>query len=528
VERIYERTVRSLVLDGAERWPDREVFAFDHGAAWTRQDLLSESCRAANALAERGIGTGDPVALFMDNGPGLVRAWLGAAMAGAVVVPMNVGYRGRVLRDVCGKLQPGAVVVDAGYRERFSQAGADGPVLVDPGELAGDNDRVPDVSLAPSDVHALLLTSGTTGGSKASRSTHAYMLYVGRYLADPRTGLGEGDVFLADLPFCHLSSLAPSIQMLCMGGKVVVRDRPDLKNYWATASRWGATFSILAGTMAELLLTVAPTERDRAHSLRFVLASPLPSDPAAFCERFGVKLMTAYGLTEGSIVCVKYPDDEIPPGSCGRPRPEVELRIVDEHDMEVPAGAPGELLIRNRLPWVTGQGYVGDDPATVALWKNQWLHTGDVLHADAEGHYYFHDRLKDSLRRRGENISSWEVEREVLAYPTVLEAACVASVQELGADDEVKVFIVPRPGATVDFPDLLAFLADRMPHYMVPRYLELIDEFPKTPSARVRKGDLRTKGNTAATWDRDTAGYRVSRAGLERPEGAPRSAAAAS
>jgi crotonobetaine/carnitine-CoA ligase len=227
-------------------------------------------------------------------------------------------------------------------------------------------------------------------------------------------------------------------------------------------------------------------------------------------------LCTAYGSTESSIPLIQALDTPTRVGSCGKQRRGFQVRLVDEHDREVATGEIGELIVRSDRPWLLSQGYVGDPAATVRAWRNGWFHTGDALRADDDGYLHFHDRYKDVLRRRGENISSFEVERDVAAFPGIAEVACVAEPGEFGGDDEVKVFVVTDPGVELDRGRLVEFLCDRMTYFMVPRYIEVVDELPKTPSLRVRKHLLRERGNSPATWDRVREGYHVTRAGLER------------
>jgi crotonobetaine/carnitine-CoA ligase len=256
---------------------------------------------------------------------------------------------------------------------------------------------------------------------------------------------------------------------------------------------------------------------DTDHSLRYMIAAPLPADPKGFCARFGLSdLITAFGSTEVSGCLVRMPGDALVPGSVGRLRRGYEVRLVDDHDVEVPPGEPGELIVRTARPWSLSSGYINDPAETVRAWRNGWFHTGDVLRSDGDGNYFFHDRRKDTLRRRGENISSFEVERDVARHPAVAEAACVGVRSDGGVDDDVKVWIVPVEGAEVDFVALVEYLVEQMPHFMVPRYYELTESLPKTPTLRVQKHILRQLGNSARTWDRDAAGLRVSRTGLSR------------
>ncbi len=253
-----------------------------------------------------------------------------------------------------------------------------------------------------------------------------------------------------------------------------------------------------------------PSADDADNPLRILKTAPMPLDPRRFLQRFGIaELVGAFGMTEVGSVLTWRGSDAPKPGLAGHPRRGVELRIVDEHDVPVAVGSVGELVLRCDRPWEVSVGYLGDPAATATAWRNGWFHTGDAFRADADGDYFFVDRLKDSLRRRGENISSFDVEREVMTHPSVVDAACVPYPGELG-DDEVKVFVVAG-SAGLDPEELIGFLAERMAYFMVPRYLEVIAELPKTPSGRTEKHELRALGNSAATWDREQSHVVVGR-----------------
>jgi crotonobetaine/carnitine-CoA ligase len=426
--------------------------------------------------------------------------------------------RGRLLADVCDLISPAAIVAEDPLAAQLPDHHQDR--RVHPGELTTGPDDIAGLDPVPQpwDTHCLLMTSGTTGPSKASITTHAYAATIAAFLVE-RCGVGPDDMFQADMPWFHLSAFGPAIQIMRVGGTFALRSAPAMGSYWPTAKALGSTFAIAPGTVSAFLAAQPPSPADRDHPMRFVLCSPLPPDPDAFVDRFGLTgLVTAYGSTEANLVTTTTLDQPYRAGSCGTARPGFEIRIVDEHDFPVKPGEVGELIVRADLPWLQTQGYHQRPEATVTLLRNGWVHTGDALRVDEDGYYYFHDRYKDALRRRGENISSFEVERDVAAHPSVAEAACVAHPGEFGGDDEVKVFIVAAPGATVDFDALLAFLADRMPYHMVPRYYELIDVLPKTPTQRVRKYLLRGQGNGERAWDRTAAGYRLTRSGLSRTQ----------
>ena len=236
---------------------------------------------------------------------------------------------------------------------------------------------------------------------------------------------------------------------------------------------------------------------------------PLTGDAPAFTERFGVDIYTIFNMTEiSSPVVSEANPTKI--GTCGKARSGVEVRLVDKNDCEVPVGEIGEMLVRTDRPWAMNSGYNANPEATAEAWRNGWFHTGDAFRRDEDGYFYFVDRVKDAIRRRGENISSFEVEADVCRHPAVREAAAIAVPSEY-SEDEVMVVVAPVPGQAIDPRELAEFLIDTMPYFMVPRYIRLLDELPKTPSAKVMKTELRAEGITEDTWDREAAGLRVRR-----------------
>jgi crotonobetaine/carnitine-CoA ligase len=269
--------------------------------------------------------------------------------------------------------------------------------------------------------------------------------------------------------------------------------------------------------MVPFLLKLPPGPGDRDHTLKKVVLVPLSDDAQAFADRFGVDVYTTFNMTETSwpLVSERNPAAR---GTCGRPRPGVEARIVDDNDCEVAPGAAGELILRTDTPWAMNHGYHNNPEATARAWRNGWFHTGDAFRRDEDGNFFFVDRLKDAIRRRGENISSFEVEAELMAHPAVREAAAVAVPSEHG-EDEVLAVVAPVAGGSVDPAELLGFLVPRMPHFMVPRYVRVLAELPKTPTQKVQKNLLRADGVTPDTWDREAAGIRVRRERLARASG---------
>jgi crotonobetaine/carnitine-CoA ligase len=497
--------IRSMLERNARTSPEEVFVAFEGDEAWTRAQGLDEAYRAARVLRARGVGRGDRVALFLDNGPDYLRAWWGAACLGAVLVPINTALRGGMLEHLLGLARPTIMVADATLTDFGSV-----PRLT-PSALTDGPTAAPEIGgpIGSWETCSLNLTSGTTGRSKLSHTTYTQQVNGGMpFIAE--WGDGSADVFQADLPLFHLAASYQVAACLATGTRIVVRTRPALGNYWEAARDTGATMALLVSSMVPFLLAQPPRPADREHRIKTMVAAPLPAAMGEFQERFGVpNLVTFYGSTEVSNCLGVSPGEPVVPGSCGTVRPGFELRVADEHDVEVPAGETGQLLVRHREPWKISCGYESDPVATAAAWRNGWFHTGDLFRRDETGVHYFVDRLTDSVRRRGENVSSAEVEAEVLRCQGVAEAACVAVPAE--ADDDIKVWLVPEAGVQLDLEKIFHTLAGSMTHFMVPRYLEITDELPRTPTSRIRKYLLRERGNSETTWDSAAHGLRISR-----------------
>jgi crotonobetaine/carnitine-CoA ligase len=326
-----------------------------------------------------------------------------------------------------------------------------------------------------------------------------------------------GDVALNYLPLFHIAGRFVTVACLLSGAKMVLSPRFSVGSFWEEVRRHGVTTFVAVGGICHMLYSMPEREDDAENTIRAVYAVPAPAEIYdAFEERFGCKLVEAYGATETNLVV--YTDlDESRKGSCGRPNSEYfDVRIVDADDEEVPTGTPGEILVRVRRPYLMMSGYYGLAEKTVEATRNLWFHTGDQAYRDDEGYVYFIDRVKDAIRRRGENISSFEVERLVTGHPEVSETAAIGVRSPLGEED-VKVVVVLKPGASLSHEELLRYCAEHMPYFMVPRYIEFVDALPRTPTEKVKKYELRQAGSggvTADTWDREEHGLRVTRDGL--------------
>ena len=515
--------LRPLLEHWAAEQPSSTFARFEDGTEWTYAQTLDVVRRAAAGLHALGVRPGDNVMSWLPNGPDALRVWFGANYCGAVYVPINTAYRGRLLAHVIANAQAKVLVTHPELARRLDEvdvATLTDVVLTGSGEgitlppaLRGHGREVLEapagedsatVAIAPWHDQTIIYTSGTTGPSKGVRSSYLHLYSAS---SDPFPYLDHTDRFLVALPLFHVGGTVAVYAMLVRGGSVAVVSGFQVGAFWETVAATGSTFAVLLGSMATLLAKKDEAVLDRGHGLRHALMIPLSEDTARFKARFGCDIYTAYNMTEISSPLVSGPQPAVL-GSCGRPRAGVQVRIVDDHDCEVAPGATGELIVRTDRPWALNHGYFRDAQATVDAWRNGWFHTRDAFRVDAEGNYHFVDRIKDAIRRRGENISSFEVEAEVNAHAQVQEVAAVAVPSELG-EDEVLVAIVPKPDAQIDPVALTDYLIARLPHFMVPRYIRIVPALPKTATQKVQKHVLRSEGVTPDTWDREAAGIRV-------------------
>jgi crotonobetaine/carnitine-CoA ligase len=495
------RTVVQTIESAAERWPDR--IGVDFGiAGYTYRDLWSRARRAAAAFAAQGVKPGEAVLVMLDNTIEFVDAWLGLSLIGAIQVPVNTEYVGEMLRHQVSNSGAWLMLIDQAYVSRVESLGADRGALrsllvVGSGsrdwegifENAAELPRDAIVAAAEHDIVAIMYTSGTTGPSKGVRVAHAQAHTYAQHAGEAMQ-LAEGDVYFAPLPLFHIAGQwALVYACFQVGATAIVRRRFSAGEFWSTVRESGASVSFLLGAMANFLARQEPKPDDIDNPMDRMLVVPLINDVDDFRRRFGVRVCTCYGSTEVNVPLISdYAVTE--PGIAGRSVPGFDLRIVDEHDRDVPVGAVGELVVRSSEPWTLATEYHRNPEASLRLFRNLWLHTGDAFRKDADENYFFVDRIKDYIRRRGENISSFEVEREVNAHPAVLECAAVA-VKSASTEDDLKVVVVLKSGMTLEPEELREFLRPRVPRFMVPDIVEVITELPKTPTGKIQKHLLR-------------------------------------
>ena len=471
--------------------------------------MCEDAARLAGALAEAGIAPGDRVAVVSENRPEILRLWLACAWRGAVLVPISTALRGEGLRQVFASARPKAVALEAALRERVAEAGVEATWVLDEGGLPAGTIPVAPHAIHPGDTCAILFTSGTTGPSKGVLCPHAQWYWWGVKSGEVLS-IERDSVLYTNLPLFHTNALNAFCQALVSGATYVLGPRFSASAFWERLERSEATVTYLLGAMVSILLRTPESTHDRAHRVGVALAPATPDElHGRFHERFGVRLLDAWGSTETNIVISNTLAD-LRPGTLGRVLDGFEARVADEHDAEVPDGVPGELLVRHREPWAFAAGYDGLPEATTAAWRNLWFHTGDRVVRDSDGSFRFVDRLKDVIRRRGENISSHEVEQALLAHADVAAAAVVPVPSELG-EDEVLACVVARDGAELSPLELVRFCEPRLPYFAVPRYVQVLSELPLTASGKVEKYRLRGRGLTGSTWDRERSDPAVHR-----------------
>ena len=508
------------------RWADRAALVFDEtGESLTFSELAARVDGVAAALSGAGIGPGDRVGIMLPNRAEWPLAWLGLARIGVVMVPINTGYRtvdaGFVLQHAGVRavvtmhdLVPLLVEVRAGIGAAFEilcidgDAGGDAldfPALVD----AHADDAPPAVEI---DSHTLVnvqYTSGTTGEPKGCMLSHSWFMRFAWRVVVLHEGLDANDTILTSQPFHYVDPQWNLAVALLSGATLVVLDRFHPSTFWDKVRAHRVTWFYCLGVMPKLMLNTPPSPLDRVHSVKRVICSAIPrADHAAIEVRWGVCWYEAFGMTESGLdIAVDLADHDgtVGTGCIGTPMPGREARVVDAQDRPVPAGAPGELVLRG-----VGlmDGYYRNPQATAAAFRNGWLHTGDVVRRDERGRFHYLSRMKDMIRRSGENIAAAEVEEVIMRHPGVRLAAVLAVEDDLRGE-EVMAYIVADDGVPqeeVSPAVLSAFCAERLARFKVPRYWKYRDDLPRTPSERIRKEALREGPDdpTIGAWDRVT------------------------
>ena len=509
----------------AAEFGDRTLMRID-GCDVSFAQMRDRSIAAANVLLGLGVSRGDTVALFGGSTPEWVYFWLGAARIGAVSAAVNAANKGDYLRHALALSSAKVVVTDTGERCRRvldvadeldalrtvltdEPAGSRGADVEFTTELLGSaSTETPTEALGftPYEPAALFFTSGTTGPSKAVATSWHYLFTAAATVARAWE-FTEGEVIWSAMPLFHLSAVATILAPMLVGGTTVLAPTFRPTQVWDDVRSCGAVGFVGAGAMVSMLWNLPPEKRDREIGLRFISAAPIAAETYRPVERrYACRVVTMYGLTEAFPIAVKAVGEDGVPGTSGRVNPDFDVAILDG-DGNAVVDAVGEIACRGVSPEVMSQGYVEDSAGVLSVRSHgEWFRTGDLGRIDAAGNLTYVDRVKDAIRRRGENVSSVEVETVAMAYPAVAEAAAVGVPSELGEED-ILVVLSTVDGAEFDPQDLLDFCANRMPYFCVPRYVRTVPELPRNIVGRVRKDVLRAAGIGEDSWDREAHGY---------------------
>jgi crotonobetaine/carnitine-CoA ligase len=524
---VDEFTVATVLDARAAEFGDRSLMVVD-GVDISFAQMLDRSNAAANVLLGLGVSRGDTVALFAGSTPHWVYFWLGAARIGAVTAAMNAANKGDYLRHALAISRAKVVVTDTAERCLRVLEVAGGldllhTVLTDEARAAGesgltvrsttellDSDSAanPPAALGfrPSDTAALFFTSGTTGPSKAVATSWHYLFTAAATVASAWEFV-EGEVIWSAMPLFHLSAVATILAPMLVGGTTVLAPAFRPSQVWDQIRGCNAVGFVGAGAMVSMLWNLPAAPGDRESGLRFISAAPIAAElHCAIERRYACRVVTMYGLTEAFPLAVKAVGEDGVPGTSGRTNDDFDVAILDAVGRPV-IDAVGEITCRGRASEVMSQGYVEASAAGLLVRPHdEWFRTGDLGRIDADGNLTYVDRAKDAIRRRGENVSSVEVETVVTGYQGIAEAAAVGVPSALGEEDILVVLSVV-PGAALDPSGLLDYCVERMPYFCVPRFVRVVSELPRNIVGRVRKDQLRAAGIRADSWDREANGY---------------------
>jgi carnitine-CoA ligase len=527
---------RDTVIDALDRavakHPERVLLDIA-GKLFSYADIDQLSTRFANALGKLGVSQGETVVTMLDNNVDAIVSWIAINKLRAVSVPINTALRGEFLRHQIADAGAKLVVCEADYLERIDvligalpsvktilvRGAIEGTIrstgvhIAPLDEHRGADDAPLNDKPQPSDLACLIYTAGTTGPSKGCMLSYNFMCNLARLQL--RAGpAGEDDITITPLPLFHMNAVCVGVlSNILVGARVAILPRFSVSNFWPEVQRSGATIASILGGMGALLAQAADNGAMKQcfGQIHTVRGNPFTeATKQIWRERFGARQVggNGYGLTEACVVTSLPAGEFAAPGSSGKRIPDFDVRIVDELDRELPANVAGEIVVRPLRPDIMFQGYWGRPEETLRLMRNLWFHTGDIGKFDEAGFFYFIDRKKDYLRRRGENISSFEMESAFAQHPDLAEVA-VHAVPAVNGEDDVKVTAVRHPESQLTAEVLFHWAMGKVPYYGLPRYIEFRESLPKNPQGRVLKYELREQGKTPATWDLEETDIKI-------------------
>ncbi|MCK0754347.1 AMP-binding protein [Chromohalobacter japonicus] len=532
---ISKWTVPKLVSERAAKSSGSLFVKEINGKEETYGKFIHNSKILSSFLYKTGVQPGERVAILANNSIPALHAWLAANLLGAIDVSINTGLRGQPLKHVLNASSPKIIIIDSELVGSLAEL-EDGITRLETLLILDDRNDIDltktwlgRLSIAryteaiekfnfeqidfpvvrPSDIASVIFTSGTTGPAKGVMMPHAHVCLLAlQTIYEAR--INESDVYYSVHPLFHIAGKFMGVlAILAAGGKLILDKKFDATSWLDNICDNKATISIAHGPMIEMIYAQGPRKADQENSLTRLLCCPLPKGIGKeFVERFNVYPIEMWGMSEIGCPCWTSQQDRFIPGSCGRVLSGwYEVMIIDPRDdSPVPSGEVGEIVVRPKHPWTMMTGYIGMPEETVKSWKNLWFHTGDLAYQDDEGNIFFIDRKGDRIRRRSENISSYEIESAARKYSNIKDCAAIGVPSAYESDDDIMLYIVSQPGIRIVPEELLGFLANNLPHYMVPRYIEAVSELPRTQTNKVKKGELRLRGFNDNTWDRKSAG----------------------
>ena len=520
-----------VIKDQASLIPNKDFLQFSYDKALTFSEVNKLANRIANSLNKLGINKTDKVSVYMPNSLEICLAWFGILKNGSVMVPINTAYVMDFLQYIIESSDSKIIIIAEEYLERlaniqdripniekvivwtrnnkdsFESNGYSKTQLISWNDFVSKgSDNEPEVEITHMDHARLMYTSGTTGKSKGVvRPCAADYSSAQNYSSI--MDLTSDDTVFTCLPLFHSNAMVMGVYPAMISGcKVIVEEKYSASKFWKWMKDFEVTKFNLVGVMSYFMWNAPVVPEEKQHKVKLVLGSPAPHDIIEeFMERFNILFTEGYGLTEVGQCTFTRPNEPFRVGSCGKESPGYEIKIVNpDTDEELPRNTPGELVLRPRIPNICLHYYYKMPEKTVSDFRNLWFHTGDLCRMDEDGYIFFMDRVKDYIRRRGENISSFEVENLISTHPSIEESAAIAvKLDEQGrhSEDELMIVIVLKENMTLDPKDLIEFLQPIMPKFMIPRFVRFRDSLPKTPTNRVQKVKLRDEGVTKDTWD---------------------------
>lgn len=525
-----QQSLGQIIEDKAETYGEEVFLQYENGAQVTFRECNEMANRIGNGLWELGLRKGDTLATLLPNSLESIFLWFGVAKAGIVDVPINLANKGLFLSHIINDCKARVLVIDQQYLDRLKFIENELPFLekvvvwsraLEQGEipalrfdvlgfdfLSNCSAEKLEVEVKGSEPQMIIYTSGTTGPAKGVMQSHTMIYFSAHEYLKAVEGTPQ-DIFFTCLPLFHANARILCVYpAMLLGTKVVIYEKFSASRFWEQIKLAKATIFNSLGAIANFIYNQPRKSDDANNPVRVCAAFPMPKQIYDdFKTRYNLKVVEGYGLTEVAIITYTDLNESIK-GTCGKATSNFEVVILDENDWPVSRGTVGEIAARGRIPWVTALGYYNLPEKTIELVRNHYYHTGDLGYLDEEGYLYFVDRIKDYIRRRGENISSTEIERVVNSHVSVAESAAISVKSEL-SEDEVKIVVVLKEGENLTPQELMAFCEERMPYFAIPRYVEFLEIMPKTPNEKIQKSILREAGVTTDTWDREKEGYIV-------------------